>query len=95
MDRKQVGQRIRELREARKWKSGTLATLAGLSPSYIPMLENGTRCPTIETIDAICFAFGISLADFFAEKKEEALVDKVSSLNEKQKSLLNEFLNSL
>ena len=59
------------------------------------MLENGEKCPTVETLDAICFAFGITLADFFTEKREESLVDRVSSLTENQKRLLNEFLNSL
>ena len=95
MDRKEVGRRIRELREQRGWAKGTLATRAGVAPGYIPVLENGEKCPTVETLDAICFAFGITLADFFTEKKEEPLIDRVSSLTEKQKQLLNDFLNSL
>ena len=95
MDRKDVGKRIRILREERGWAKGTLATRAVIAPSYIPVLENGEKCPTIETLDAICFAFGISLADFFTERKEDSLVDRVASLTEKQKHLLNEFLNSL
>ena len=95
MDRKDVGKRIKVLREERGWAKGTLATRAGIAPSYIPVLENGEKCPTIETLDAICFAFGITLADFFTEKREETLIDRVSSLTEKQKQLLNDFLNSL
>ena len=35
MDRKDVGKKIRELREERAWGKGTLATKAGLAPSYI------------------------------------------------------------
>ena len=95
MDRKEVGKKIREIREQRGWRKGKLATDAGLAPSYISVLENGEKCPTIETLDAICFAFGITLSDFFAEKLKGDLVDKVSSLTDKQKHLLNEFLNSL
>ena len=95
MDKKEIGKRIKKLREARGWTKGTLATRAGIVPSYIPALENGLKCPTVETLDNICFAFGITLADFFTEKKEETLIDRVSSLNEKQKQLLNDFLNSL
>ena len=95
MDRKDVGRRIRTLREERGWAKGTLATRAGIAPSYIPVLENGEKCPTIETLDAICFAFGITLVDFFTEKKADTLVDRVSALTDKQKHLLNEFLNSL
>ena len=95
MDRKEIGKKIKALREEREWAKGTLATRAGIAPSYIPVLENGEKCPTVETLDAICFAFGITLADFFTEKREETLVDRVSSLTEKQKQLLNDFLNSL
>ena len=73
----------------------SLALGAGIAPSYIPVLENGEKCPTIETLDAICFAFGITLADFFTEKKADTLIDRVSALTDKQKHLLNEFLNSL
>ena len=95
MDRKEIGKKIKTLREEREWAKGTLATKAGVSPSYIPDLENGKKCPSVEVLDAICFAFGITLADFFTEKKEETLIDRVSSLTDKQKHLLNEFLNSL
>ncbi len=95
MDRKEVGKRIKTLREERGWTKGTLATRAGIAPSYIPTLENGVKCPTVETLDNICFAFGITLADFFAQKKEDTLTDKVSSLSDNQKQLLNAFLNSL
>ena len=95
MDKKEIGKKIKALRETREWKQGKLATKAGISPSYIPDIENGKKCPSVEVLDAICFAFGISLADFFTEKKEDTLVDRVSSLTEKQKQLLNDFLNSL
>lgn len=95
MDRIEIGQRIKNLREERGWAKGTLATRAGIAPSYIPTLEKGIKCPTVETLDAICFAFGITLVDFFSEKKEGTLTDRVSSLTNKQKDLLNDFLNSL
>lgn len=95
MDRKEVGKRIRDLREKRGWKKGTLATKAGVAPSYISILEKGEKCPTVETLDSICFAFGISLADFFSEKKDVLDEDKIAALSERQKGLLNDFLKSL
>lgn len=95
MDKKEIGKRIKKLRIAKDWTQNKLATESGVAASYIPALENGLKCPTIETLDNICFALGISLADFFTEKREETLLDKVSSLTEKQKQLLNDFLNSL
>ena len=95
MDKKAIGKRIKKLRTAKDWTQNRLATESGVAPSYIPALENGLKCPTVETLDNICFALGITLADFFNEKREETLIDRVSSLTEKQKQLLNDFLNSL
>ena len=95
MDKKEIGKRIKKLRIAKDWTQNRLSTESGVAASYIPALEKGVKCPTVETLDNICFALGISLADFFTEKKEETLVDRVSSLTEKQKQLLNDFLNSL
>lgn len=95
MDRKEIGKKIKTLRESRGWTQGKLATKAGISPSYVPDLESGKKCPSVELLDSICFAFGITLADFFTETKTEMIVDKISSLTEKQRVLFNEFLNSL
>lgn len=95
MDRKDVGRRIRTLREEKGWTRGTLATRAGISPSYVPVLENGEKCPTVETLDAICFALGITLAEFFTEKADNLSTNKLSKLTDTQVQLLNAFLNSL
>ncbi len=95
MNKQEIGKKIQKLRLEKGWSKGKLATEAGVTPSYIPVLENGEKCPTVETLDSICFALGITLADFFTEKKEDAFIDKVSSLTDSQKRLLNEFLNSL
>ena len=95
MEKFEVGKRIRQLREERNWAKGTLATKAGISPSYIPKLENGEKSPTIETLNAICLAFGITLVEFFDVKNDAPFVDKVANLTDKQKQLLNDFLTSL
>ncbi len=95
MDRKDIGKKIKTMREDRGWAQNRLSILAGVSASYIRDLEKGLKCPTVEILDGICFAFGITLADFFTPKKEDAFIDKVSSLTDSQKRLLNEFLNSL
>ena len=94
MDRIQIGLKIKELRKQRGWKQGTFATKAGIAPSYVPELENGKKCPTVETLYNICCAFGITLVDFFSDDTC-AIKDKVSNLSDLQKSLLNDFLNSL
>lgn len=93
MNRKEIGQKIKKLRIEKNYTQHKLAVEAGISPSYIPDIEKGLKCPTIETLDSICFALNISLSDFLCEKEKEP--DRIAALTEKQKKLLNDFLNSL
>lgn len=47
MDRKEIGKRIKKLREERGLTKYKLATDAGVSPGYISDLEKGEKCPTV------------------------------------------------
>ncbi len=95
MDRKDIGKKIKALREERGWAQNKLSVLAGVSASYIRDLEKGQKCPTVEVLDGICFAFGMTLVEFFSEGNGNELSDKISALTVGQRKLLNEFLNSL
>ena len=95
MDRKEIGKKIEKLRKERRMSQYQLAIDAGLSTSYIPDLEKGLKCPTVETLDNICYALHISLSEFFTETEEKLSQNKLETLNEKQKKLLNDFLDSL
>ena len=96
MDRKEIGKKIEKIRKERRMSQYQLAMDAGLSTSYIPDIEKGLKCPTVETLDNICYALHITLKDFFTEQTDEVVSrDKLSALNESQKRLLNEFLSSL
>ena len=93
MDKVQIGKKIKLLRLQKGWTQYNLAMESGLSPTYISDLEKCEKCPTVETLDNICFALGITLGEFFNEKSE--LLDKISALTVKQRKLLNDFLESL
>ncbi len=95
MNRKEIGKKIERIRKERRMSQYQLAIDAGLSTSYIPDLEKGLKCPTVETLDNICYALKITLQDFFTEPAENTSQDRLSSLNDKQKKLLNDFLDSL
>lgn len=95
MDRKEIGRKIEMLRKERNMSQYQLAMDAGLSTSYIPDLEKGLKCPTVETLDSICYALHITLSEFFANPEESISHNKLESLSEKQKKLLNDFLDSL
>ncbi len=95
MNRKEIGRKIERIRKERGLSQYQLAMFSGLSTSYIPDLEKGLKCPTVETLDNICYALDITLKDFFTENECNLSQDKLSTLNVNQKKLLNDFLNSL
>ena len=61
----QLGMRIRYLRNLRKWSQEDLALEANVNRNYICDLENGRRNPSLEILERIADAFGISLSELF------------------------------
>jgi transcriptional regulator with XRE-family HTH domain len=49
---------LKPKREKKKLSQEALATKAGLSVSYISMLERGQRTPPLETVEALAGALG-------------------------------------
>lgn len=100
MTAKEVGKRIKYLREQKNLKKNTLANLAGVSPTYIDKLENGERCPTVEYLGYICDGLGITLAEFFRDTDEQkelnTLVQNlIARLSPKQQTMLLDFLRTI
>lgn len=60
------GERIKELRKANSLSQERLALNAGIATAYLGLIERGKRNPTVVTIENICDALGISLAEFFS-----------------------------
>jgi len=68
-----VGERLRELREARNISMRALATRSGLSANALSMIERGKASPSVSTLYKLADALGVSITSFFgsaAEKKE-------------------------
>ena len=62
---KAVGQRIRNHRTQRGLSQEKLAELSGCHPTYIGQLERGEKNATLESIERIAAALGISLSKLF------------------------------
>ena len=60
-------ERIRQLLNERNWTEYRLEKESGLSDSTIKNNYKRNTQPTIDTLEAICRGFGITLAQFFAE----------------------------
>ena len=63
---KQVGHRIRELREARSLTQEQVAEKAGINGKYFGGLERGEANLTLSTIDKIATALDVPVTELFA-----------------------------
>lgn len=94
--------RIRELMKERNWTDYRLAKEANLSHSTVTNMFNRNNAPTLPTLEAVCRAFGITLAQFFAEGEEvrltaeqQKLFSKWSTLTDRQKQILLELMDAI
>ena len=95
-----VIEKINYLRIAKGWSVYTLALEAGITQSTLASMIARNTPPKIETLESICEAFGITLAQFFAEDEhfeylndlETKLLQHFRSLSMEKQKLLVDFL---
>ncbi|MBZ5539842.1 MAG: helix-turn-helix transcriptional regulator [Acidobacteriia bacterium] len=56
-----VGDRVKEIREAKKWTQDQLATKSGVSKGFLSDIENNKRNPSSEYVLKIANALGASI----------------------------------
>ncbi len=59
---RKVAHNIREAREQRRISQRELSKLAGMTESYICLLEKGGRCPSMYVFHKICEALGLKMS---------------------------------
>ncbi len=92
----EIGQRITLLRKRRGITVNKLAYMAGISQSYLRLIELGKTQPTIEYLQYICDALNIPISEFFAsEQTEDRLESLLCRLNDKQKCALCDFIERM
>ena len=62
---KQLGARIRYLRQQKNWTIEDLALEAGINRNYLCDLERGSRNPTVNILNRIVKALDINLSTLF------------------------------
>lgn len=67
-----VGPRLRARREELGWSQAKLAEAAGITPNYVGVLERGEKLPTLEMLEALADALGMSSAALLAEDERNA-----------------------
>ena len=95
-----VMNRLERLMKERNWTAYRLAKETGLSASTISNMFRRNTIPSIPTLETICEAFGITLAQFFAEDwnmveltaEQKAFFDRWVDLTPRQKELLEQLI---
>lgn len=80
----ELGKRLRELREAKGLTRYQLTQLTDISGHHIKGIEDGTRQPTIGTLQKLIVPLGITLSELFNE-------GEVTYLSENERRLIENF----
>lgn len=69
-----LGPAVRAIREAQGVRQGVLASLAGVTPGYLTLIEQGKRRPSPDVITRIAKGLGVKLdaISYFAEEERAA-----------------------
>jgi len=63
--RKQLGKRVRQLREKRVWSQEELAHQSGLARSFVGAIERGEKDLRLSTFVKLANTFSLSIAELF------------------------------
>ena len=91
-----LGEKLKKLRDDRGMSMYRLTQMTGVSGHHIKGIEQGTRQPTIETLNKLVNALGSSLADIFSDddnsvrlaEDERWLIENYRMVSEEKKSAL-------
>ena len=93
--------RLVELQNQRGWTDYRIAKEAGLSPNTVSNIYRRNNVPSMITLEALCKAFGITMAQFFAEDEMvelspelRELFAKWTALTEEQKTVVWQIIKS-
>lgn len=64
--RRQLGRRIRTLREQKGWRQEDIQEETGFSSRYLGRIERGTVNPTLDTLLRLCEIFEVELSELFS-----------------------------
>ena len=98
-----IPKRVRELCRKHKISKYRLAQLTDMSQTALGNIINKKSIPTVPTLERICDAFGISIAQFFAGEgmrpdltdEQEELLEIWDDLNADERRILMNFVRTL
>lgn len=98
-----IQKRIQQLMDERGWSEYRLSKNSNLSQTTIANIFKRNNSPALPTLEIMCNAFGITLAQFFSDgsepieltEQQKELFKKWSTLNETQKEILLDLMNHM
>ena len=101
--RMNVLEKIKKMQSERGWSTYKLSYESGLTQSTLSNMFTRGTCPTVDTLEKICEAFGISLSEFFEEdsrkshlsKEELEFLRKYRALTDKEKAAVSSMVSAL
>ena len=99
-----VLEKIRKYRIERNWTEYQLAEKSELPQSTISSWYRKNQIPTLPSLEKICNAFDITIAQFFTDDKSEMLpltksqkdlLQNWNRLNERQKTIILELIKEM
>ncbi len=75
-----VKEKLKELLAAKGWTNYRLAKESGLSLSTVINIYKRNSVPSVDTLEAICKGFGITLSQFFAEDEMVELTPELKEI---------------
>lgn len=80
-----IGKKIKKIRISKGLSMYRITQITGISGHHIKGIEEGTRQPTIDTLQKLLVPLGISMAELFSEENESYY------LTEKEQTLIENF----
>ncbi len=75
-----IGDRLRQLREAKNLSQGDIEKRTGLLRCYISRVENGHTVPAIETLEKMARAFEVPMYQLFYDGEEPPKLQNLPKL---------------
>jgi transcriptional regulator with XRE-family HTH domain len=72
-----IGDRLREIREAKKLSQGDIEKRTGLLRCYVSRVENGHTVPAVETLEKFARALEVPLFQLFYDGAEPPILPNV------------------
>lgn len=91
-----IGKRIKKIRISKGLSMYRITQITGISGHHIKGIEEGTRQPTIDTLQKLLVPLGISMAELFNEEsksyylteKEQTLIENFRTLDKEKSDIL-------